>query len=88
MSKTLEYDYPEKLQDKIDDALIEGWTVKRQTEEKVVVQRRKKQSIFWHIMLLVFTSWWSLGLFNIMYWIRCRYLEPHTIVFEVENYQY
>lgn len=74
--------YPEKLRDKIDAALIEGWKVHKQYEDRVVMVKRKRASFFWHMVLVLLTSWWTFGLGNLAYWAKCRYGDAEYITLQ------
>lgn len=72
-------DYPDELQDKIDNALIEGWKIHKQSDNEVVMIKRRRASVFWHIVIAILTAWWTFGLGNVLYWAKCRYGDAETI---------
>lgn len=67
------------FQDRVDEALIEGWKIHRQSEDRVELVKRKRASFFWHMVLVVLTSWWTLGLGNLLYWLKCRYADSEFL---------
>lgn len=72
-------EYSPALQDKIDHAKIEGWKVYETKENEVKLVKRKRASFFWHVVLVILTSWWTLGVGNLLYWLKCRYGDAQYI---------
>lgn len=72
-------DSGQSLQDKIDAAKVNGWKVQRRSDEKAIMIKRGKASFFWHVVILILTSWWTFGFGNILYWMKCRYSDAERI---------
>ncbi|WP_256392342.1 zinc ribbon domain-containing protein [Natronoarchaeum rubrum] len=56
-----------RLQERLDAAIEEGWQIERETPDRVVLVRRSYGSVGIHILLAVFTAWWSFAVFNLLY---------------------
>lgn len=72
-------EYSPELQDKVDHAKIEGWKVYETKEREVVLVKRKRSSFFWHIVLVLLTAWWTFGIGNLLYALKCRYGDAQFI---------
>ena len=47
--------------------MANDWDLAEETPEYFLL-KRNKQTVFGHIVIGVFTIWWTLGLANILYW--------------------
>lgn len=63
-----------RLQERLDAAIADGWQIEQETPDRVVLVRRSYGSVGVHVLLAVFTAWWSFGMFNLLYAGYC-YLE-------------
>jgi len=56
------------LEAAIEDALVEGWKLKSRGGGVAVLKKNGGLgSAFWHVILFIFTVWWTLGLGNLLY---------------------
>ncbi|GAA0660246.1 zinc ribbon domain-containing protein [Natronoarchaeum mannanilyticum] len=63
-----------QLRKRLDAAIADGWQIEQETPDRVVLVRRSYGSVGVHLLLAVFTAWWSFGVFNLLYAGYC-YLE-------------
>ena len=57
----------EALQQKVEDAKIEGWEVDKEQGDRVVMVKRKYGSLGGHILIFLLAGWWTIGLANVAY---------------------
>lgn len=57
----------DNLQKKVDDAEIEGWNVKSEQGDRVVMMKPNYGSLGGHVLIALLTVWWTLGLGNVLY---------------------
>lgn len=51
----------------IDDEQVEGWKVKEDGDERVVMHKPNYGSFGGHVLVAVLTVWWTVGLGNAAY---------------------
>lgn len=66
-------EYSTELQDKVEQAQINDWKIYDTRETEVVLVKRRRGSFFWHVVWAILTAWWTFGLVNVLYWLKCRY---------------
>jgi hypothetical protein len=52
------------LQQKIEDAQTEGWTLDKETHQRAVMKKRGFGSIGSHVAIALLTVWWTFGIGN------------------------
>lgn len=57
----------DQLQERVDDAKIEGWRVDERQGDRVVMTRHDWGSLGGHFLVALLTVWWTLGLGNLCY---------------------
>lgn len=57
----------DKFQREIEDAKVEGWELKDETNDRAVLIRRKTGTLVAHIVLFIVAGWWTLGIANLIY---------------------
>lgn len=55
------------LQERIDDAKVEGWKVDQQEGDRVVMTKHDWGSLGGHFIIALATVWWTLGLGKLAY---------------------
>lgn len=63
-----------RIQERLDAAIADGWQIEQETPDRIVLVRRSYGSVGVHVLLAVFTAWWSFAAFNLLYAGYC-YLE-------------
>jgi|GEM_PF-622107 len=63
-----------QLREQLDAAVADGWQIDQETPDRVVLVRRNYGSVGVHVLLALFTAWWSFAAFNLLYAGYC-YLE-------------
>lgn len=56
-----------ELDRKVDDLKTEGWKVAEEGNERYVMKKPNYGSLGPHILVAIFTIWWTLGLGNAAY---------------------
>jgi len=71
----------EELTRKVEDYKVEGWSVKEEHDNRVVMHKPNFGTMIGHLLVAVFTLWWSFGVGNLVYLGFC-YLKrtPQTVV--------
>lgn len=57
----------EMMERKVSDARVEGWQVKSEEGDRTIMMKPNYGSLGMHIILLILTGWFSLGLVNVAY---------------------
>lgn len=57
----------DNLRTKVDDAKVEGWKVKSEQGDRVVMMKPNYGSFGGHVLMALLTIWWTLGLGNVCY---------------------
>lgn len=57
----------EMLQQKIDDAKVEGWKVAEEQGDRAVMKKPNYGSLGGHALIALLTVWWTIGLGNVCY---------------------
>lgn len=55
------------FQRRIEDEKVEGWKVKTDGDEKVVMMKPNYGSLGGHLLIALLTVWWTLGVGNAAY---------------------
>lgn len=75
----------EELQEKVDDAKVEGWKLKsEQGEDKAVMLKPNYGSFGGHVLVLLLTVWFTLGLGNVAYAAYCYWGKSDKKVLRVD----
>ncbi|ELY89615.1 zinc ribbon domain-containing protein [Natrinema altunense] len=56
-----------RLQREIDDLVSRGWTIEEETPDRVVMVDREFGSVLSHVLVVVLTVWFSMGLGNVVW---------------------
>lgn len=51
----------------VEDEKVEGWQIKEDGDERVVMVKRKYGTLGAHALIALLTIWWTLGLGNVTY---------------------
>lgn len=57
----------DELQERIDDAKVEGWKVDQQEGDRVVMTKHDWGSLGGHFIVALLTAWWTIGIGNLCY---------------------
>ena len=57
----------EMLQQKIDDAKVEGWKLDQEQGNRAVMKKPNYGSFGGHVLVAILTIWWTLGIGNALY---------------------
>lgn len=57
----------DNLQQKVDDAKVEGWKLKSEQGDRVIMYKPNYGSLGGHVIIALLTVWWTLGLGNVLY---------------------
>ena len=57
----------ERLQREIDRSIEQGWQIDSETPQRVVLIKRYYGSLVLHLVIAIFTAWWTFGLANLAY---------------------
>lgn len=57
----------DEFQRQIDDEKVEGWKVKQDGDERVVMAKPNYGSGGGHLVVALLTVWWTLGIGNLLY---------------------
>lgn len=57
----------DQFQRQVEDEKIEGWKLKDDGDEKVVMMKPNYGSFGGHVLMAVLTIWWTLGIGNAVY---------------------
>ena len=64
----------EHFERKIEDEKVEGWKVKEDGDERVVLIKPDYGSFGEHVLIALLTLWWTVGLGNVT-WAAYRYFK-------------
>lgn len=62
-----------EFEKQIEDEKVEGWKVKKDGDERVILIKPNYGSLGEHILIALLTLWWTLGVGNVI-WAAYRYL--------------
>lgn len=68
-----------------EDKQVEGFTKVSESNNMVVLEKRKFGKAIWHIVLFVLTVWWTLGLGNLSYLIYSYFVNTERLEIKVEG---
>ena len=57
----------DSFQQLVEDEKVEGWDVKEDGDERVVMVKRNYGTLGGHVLVGLLTVWWTLGLGNVIY---------------------
>jgi hypothetical protein len=57
----------------IEDENVEGWKVKEDGDERVVMHKPNYGSLGAHVLIAILTIWWTLGIGNALYAAYCYF---------------
>ena len=69
-----------ELQGIRDDMITAGYTVINEGESTVLLRRNTWGSMGAHILLLIFTGWWLIGLGNLIYALIAHYTADQVLI--------
>lgn len=69
----------------IEDYMVSGWSVKNQTDRIAIVQKNEYGKPVIHIIVFIFTFWWTALLGNIVYAIYSYMKESQEIHIKVDD---
>lgn len=75
----------ENLQQKVEDARVEGWEVNQEQGDRVVMVKRKYGTLGGHVLVALLTIWWTLGLGNVIYAAYKYFGDADTKVIRAES---
>ena len=71
----------ESFRRKIEDETIEGWQIKEDGDERVIMHKPNYGSLGAHILVLLLTIWVTFGLGNVAYAAYCYFAKsPKKVV--------
>ena len=74
-----------EFEETVDDMLAEGWTIDTREENRVVLIKRQYGSIIAHLVVLIFTVWFTFGIGNVLYFGYKYFLDPEREVIRMES---
>ena len=57
----------ESFRRQIEDETVEGWSVKEDGDDRVVMMKANYGSMGAHVLVALLTIWWTLGIGNALY---------------------
>jgi hypothetical protein len=57
----------DRFQRRLEDEQVEGWKIKEDGDERVVMHKPNYGSLGGHILIALLTVWWTLGIGNAIY---------------------
>lgn len=76
----------EDLKEKIDDAKVEGWKLsEEQGDSRAVMMKPDYGSTGGHVLILLLTGWWTLGLGNLLYAAKRYWMNSDKKVLRVDD---
>lgn len=82
---TVTVDDTQELENRIDDLIEEGWKVKRKTNKKAVLEKYSYGGGLGHLLVFLFTVWWTIGIGNLVYAGIKRYTTSRKRIIRIEN---
>lgn len=74
----------DQFQRRVEDEEVEGWDVKEDGDERVVMVKRNYGSLGGHVLVALLTIWWTIGLGNVVY-AAYKYVKSPTKVVRDES---
>ena len=66
---------------RIDDEKVEGWKVKTDGDERVVMMKPHYGGLGAHVLIALLTAWWTFGIGNLLYATYCYFRKsPKKVV--------
>jgi hypothetical protein len=75
IDQTTSTDREDRLQQRIADAKVEGWSVKERNGDQVILKKTSNGSWMIHAALLLFT----MGIGNVFYWLYARSSDQRVV---------
>ena len=63
----------DRIQRQIDELVAQGWTIEESDRDRVVMVDREYGSVGSHVLVALFTIWWTMGLGNVL-WAAYNYV--------------
>ena len=61
------------FQRRIEDEEVEGWRIKEDGDERVVMHKPNYGSLGAHLLVALLTVWWTIGIGNVLYAAYCYF---------------
>lgn len=61
------------FQRRIEDEEVEGWRIKEDGDERVVMHKPNYGSLGAHLLVALLTAWWTIGIGNVLYAAYCYF---------------
>ncbi|WP_089650085.1 hypothetical protein [Halobacterium hubeiense] len=55
------------FQKQIEDEQVEGWEIKEDGDERVLLVKRKTGTLTAHLLIFLLFGWWTIGVANVVY---------------------
>lgn len=62
-----------RLQRQVDDLVAAGWRIEDENRDRIVMVDREFGSVGSHVLVALFTVWWTMGLGNVL-WAAYNYV--------------
>lgn len=71
----------ESFRRRLEDEQVEGWQIKEDGDEWVIMYKPNYESLGAHILVLLLTVWFTFGLGNVAYAAHCYFVKsPRKVV--------
>jgi len=73
-----------KFEMTVEDKVAEGYKLETKTNTQAVLVKRDLGSAFWHIIIFLFTIWWTAGLGNLLYALYRYFVKADVVTIKTE----
>jgi len=74
-----------ELQDKVEDYMFQGYEIEDEFDDRAVLVNKTYGSLLGHILVFIFTAWFTFGLGNLIYLAYALKKQSKRITFKVSE---
>lgn len=68
----------------IEDKQTEGYGIASQSDRQANMVKRTYGKAMWHILILIFTVWWTFGIGNLAYFLYCYFVHKEEAIIKIK----
>jgi hypothetical protein len=69
----------------VEDKKTEGYNLQSKTNTQAVLVKRTYGKALWHIVILILTVWWTLGIGNLLYLLYSYFGKADVIEIKIDE---